>query len=463
MIRCGRLENVTTVYVAGPIRRSPSRQKGAALLQHIVRRKNLCLRKLSQGKRALEVGFGRFLANTRVAVETVIESWSDQIETAAVGRHVLAIQDTSDIEFETRPEDRRGLGKIKEGYSFGLSLHAMLGVDAQTGICLGLIAGKVWTRGEKKPDHRKQPLAKKESRRWIDAAQRAREVLHQAAMITVVGDREEDFFAAWAHVPAKRVHLLTRLMNDHALVGGGTLRQAAGLNAIADRQTVELRERASRKARKAKLALRFGSAVLKRPKNTPDKDLPESVAVSFVEVIEENPPKDAQAVQWMLLTTHGVETIDDAWKIVGWYKQRWIIEQFFRVLKSQGLNIEDSALATAPRLEKLVAIAAKAAVIIIQLVQARDTTDQQSAKLAFSASEIETLAALNRNLEGKTTLQKNPHPNASLSWAAWVIAKLGGWDGYKSSRPPGPITFHDGLTQFRAMAAGWALRDMCMP
>lgn len=421
------------------------------------------MRKLSRGKRAVEVGFGRFLANPRIAVERVIESWSDQIRSAAVGRHVLAIHDTSDVQFETSPENRRGLGKIKKGHSFGLSLHAMVGVDAQSGICLGLITGKVWTRQEKKPDHHKRPLVEKESHRWIEAAQTAREILREAAMITVVGDREEDFFAAWAHVPAKNVHLLTRLMSDHALVGGGTLRRQAGLLGIVDRQTVELRERASRKARKATLALRFGTAVLKRPKNTPDKDLPESVPVSFVEVIEENPPKGAQAVQWMLLTTHKVETIDDAWRIVGWYKQRWIIEQFFRVMKSQGLNIEDSVLATAERLEKLVAIAAKAAAIIIQLVQARDSRDHQSAGLAFSASEIEALAALNRSLEGKTMLQKNPHPNASLSWAAWVIAKLGGWDGYKSSRPPGPITFHDGLTQFRAIAAGWALRDLCMP
>lgn len=421
------------------------------------------MRKLSRGRRAAEVGFGRFLSNTRVTVGTVIESWSDQIRTAAVGRHVLAIQDTSDIQFETSAEDRRGLGKIKTGNSFGLSLHAMLGVDAQSGICLGLVAGKVWTRHEKKSDHHKRRLVEKESYRWIETAQTARNVLSEAAMITVIGDREEDFFGAWAHVPADRVHLLTRLMNDHAVVGGGSVRRQAGLVAFADCRTVELRERATRKARKATLALRFGTAVLKRPKNTPDRDLPASVAVSFVEVIEENPPKDTPAVHWMLLTTHRVQTVDDAWKIVSWYKQRWIIEQFFRVLKSQGLNIEDSALATAQRLEKLVAIAAKAAAIIIQLVQARDRADHQPADLAFSASEIATLAALNRTLEGKTVLQKNPHPAASLSWAAWVIAKLGGWDGYKSSRPPGPITFHDGLTQFRAMAAGWALRDLCMP
>lgn len=430
----------------------------------MVARKSVCVRKLSRGKRAVEVGFGRFLANRKVTAQTVVESWSDLIGASARGRHVLAIQDTSDIQFATSEDDRRGLGKIKTGNVFGLSLHAMLGIDADSGACLGLVGGKVWTRGpEKKPDHHKRLLAEKESLRWIETARTAKAALSEAALITVVGDREEDFFAAWAQVPGGNVHLLTRLMHDHALRDGGTVRQTTALVAIADRQTLELRERSNRKARKVKLALRFGTVALQRPKNTLEKNLPKSVPVSFVEVIEENPPKGMEALHWLLLTTHRIETAADAWRIVGWYKERWVIEQFFRVLKSQGLRIEDSNLQTAQRLEKLVAIAAKAAAIVIQLVQARDSRDHQPANLAFSQSEVDTLAALNQSLEGKTLLQKNPHPKASLAWAAWIIAKLGGWDGYKSSRPPGPITFHDGLTQFRAMAAGWALRDMCMP
>jgi hypothetical protein len=69
---------------------------------------------------------------------------------------------------------------------------------------------------------------------------------------------------------------------------------------------------------------------------------------------------------------------------VVWYRQRWIIEQFFRTLKLQGLRIEDSQLETADRLLKMVAIAAKAAVIIMQLVQARDGGDSQLARIAFT-------------------------------------------------------------------------------
>lgn len=96
----------------------------------------------------------------------------------------------------------------------------------------------------------------------------------------------------------------------------------------------------------------------------------------------------------------------------------------------------------------------------MQLVQARDGRSAESAEIAFTPAEIDTLKALLPELEGKTALQKNPHPSKSLAWAAWIIAKLGGWDGYPKSKPPGPITFRHGLQYFQSVAHGWRLRDV---
>ena len=226
-----------------------------------------------------------------------------------------------------------------------------------------------------------------------------------------------------------------------------------------------MRQRPDRRPRTAHLSLRFGALTLKRPKNTLEKDLPASLHVHAVEVIELHPPKGAEPVHWILLTTHTIDSVAAAWQIVDWYRRRWIIEQFFRTLKLQGLRIEDSQLATADRLLKLVAIAAKAAAIpgsspgTMQLVQARDGRDTQPASLAFTDDEIKVIAMLNARLQGKTERQKNPHPTNTLAWAAWVIAKLGGWHEYEA-KPPGPITFHHGLAFFRAFAAGWAFKNV---
>ncbi|ORB29455.1 transposase, partial [Mycobacterium paraseoulense] len=82
-------------------------------------------------------------------------------------------------------------------------------------------------------------------------------------------------------------------------------------------------------------------------------------------------------------------------------------------------------------------------------------------RVVFNDREIGALAALNRQLEARSKRLKNPHQPDSLAWAAWVIGRLGGWDGYLSSKPPGPITFKNGLEYFHAVAVGWDLRDMC--
>lgn len=404
--------------------------------------------------------FWRFLANDSVTVDKLTAGWSEQTRLAAAGRHVLAIQDTSEIKFASTEETRRGLGKVKKGNAFGVLLHPLLAADADSGAVLGLAGGTVWTRGDEvKTPHARRRLTDKESGRWIATAEEGKETLAAARMITIVDDREGDFYAHWALTPADNVHLLTRLMNDHALIQGGTVRTALARLPVAATAAIALRQRADRRARTAHLCLRFGALTLKRPKNTPEKNLPAGVPVNAVEVIERHPPKGAEPIHWILLTTHAIDSPADAWRIVEWYRRRWIVEQFFRTMKRQGLRIEDSQLATADRLLKLVAIAAKAAAIVMQLVQARDGDDPQPASLAFTHDEIKVIDMLNARLQGNTERQKNPHPPNTLAWAAWVIAKLGGWHQYEA-KPPGPITFHNGLAYFRAFAAGWASKNV---
>jgi hypothetical protein len=423
--------------------------------------RSACLRWIAGGVWRQHMRFWRFIDNARVTLEKLIEGWSEQTREAVRGRHVLAIQDTSDIKFSTTPDDRRGLGKVGKGNVFGVLLHAMMAVDADDGACLGLAGGKVWTRqGKVKVPHGQRALADKESARWVTTAEEAKEVLAQARMITVIDDREGDFYAHWARTPGPGVHHLSRVMHDHALVKGGTLRKAVKRVAFSAKAVIDVPKRMDRPARKAHLSLRFGSVALQRPKTTREKDLPEAVALNFVEVIEQHPPKGEKPIHWLLLTTHEVANVADACQIVAWYKRRWIIEQFFRSMKTQGLRIEDSQLETAEGLMKLVAIAAKAATIVIQLVQARNGENGLPAGFAFSPEEIEVLDAINKDLQGKTELQKNPHRKKTLAWAAWVIAKLGGWSGYASHKPPGPITFHNGLARFHAFAAGWALKHV---
>ena len=415
-----------------------------------------CVREAAEGDRAQIVRYGRFLANEKVTLPALLAGWGEQTALAAAGRHVLAIQDTSEINFKTTPDRRRGLGEIGKGGGRGVLLHAMLALDADTGACLGLIAGEAWTRaGRVAVHHKKRPLEERESRRWLSTPERAKEVLRAASMVTVIDDREGDIYDKWARVSAQNFHLLTRSMHDRALDEGGSLYAAAAALPIADVATVELPARANRPARAARLALRFGRVAIKRPQGA-SRALPESVSLTVIEVVETSPPDGVEPLHWRLLTTHDVSDVAAAWRIVGWYKKRWTIEQLFRLMKNEGLQIEDSRLETADRLLKLTVIAAKAAAITLQLVQARDGQTAEPASLAFTPVQIKVIAALGARYEGRTKLQSNPHPAASLAWAAWIIARLGGWDGYPRTKP-GPITMRRGVEYVLGVAQAWSM------
>lgn len=423
----------------------------------------VCLRFLARGSRRDIVGYGRFLANARVSCAALIEGWSTGTREACAGRHVLAIQDTSEVHFTTRPGELRGLGKVGRGNIHGVLLHAMLALDAGDGACLGLVTGEVWTRPDAETTpHRSRPLAGKESNRWLRTAETAKSVLKQAACVTVVADRESDIYAEWARVPQAGFHLLTRAMCDRRTVlPDKTIGKLSSAELTwAGEAMVVLRAQPGRPERGARLAVRYGRVCVRRPENPVETGLPPHVELTLVEVIEQDPPPGTEPVLWRLLTTHAVEDAAMAWRIAGWYKARWAIEQFFRTLKQQGLKLEDSQVEDAGRLIKLTAIAAHAACVIMQLVHARNGAPGQIAETVFTPQQIEALEHLIPTLEGKTAAQKNPHPPRSLAWAAWVIGKLGGWDGYVNSKPPGPITFRNGLERFKSIAEGWSLRDV---
>jgi hypothetical protein len=415
--------------------------------------KTVCLRRLG-GNRAGELRAGRFFASPKVTAAKLIAGWADGTGVSAVGRHVLAVQDSSEVTVPTTAQRRRGLGPIGKGNSYGVLVHAMMAVDAATGACLGLVGGDVWNRAGVNPTpHRRRPLEARESVRWIDTAQQAKQVLQSAAMVTVVDDREADIYPKWAMLPEPNFHLLTRAMSDRKLAGGGALFSTAAQLPIAGQRTIELPARQPGRARRsAALELRFGEVEICRPRNELDRSLPKTVRLRLVEVAEIDPPAGAEPLHWRLLTTHSIADATEAWQIVDWYQARWIIEQLFRVMKSQGLQLEDSQLGSADRLVKLAAVATKAACVDIQLTQERDGKHQIPAANVFTEPEIETLAALDPTLEGKTDRQQNHHPMHSLAWAAWIIARLGGWNCYY--KPPGPITFRRGMEQFYAIHRG---------
>src|SRR4029079_2457254 len=100
------------------------------------------------------------------------------------------------------------------------------------------------------------------------------------------------------------------------------------------------------------------------------------------------------------------------------------------------------------------AVAMIAATKIMQLVLARDGTVDRPATDVVAADQLPMLEGLQISLEGQTAKQKNPHAKHSIAWLAWIIARLGGWTGYASERPPGPITMRRRWHRFQQKAPG---------
>lgn len=479
--------------------------RGALLLSRMVRHQSCILHQLCTGWKE-EMGFWRYLDNEKVSIAAlkshhIAESLRD---TKLEGRHVLSIQDSSTVSFKNYQGRKIGVKKVgSTGENVGFIVHPNFVLDAQTGHVLGMSAlsihdefarcgseneAKNVSDSEKtvvKPDLTREVWEKKTAR-WLHSARESRATLSAADTITHIADRECDFYEMLLEFGANRAeneHLLIRVRENRWLGhmeprGKGKNKadetvQSGGQNIkfpyksklyglieqlpVAYRFVLNLPSTHKRKARKANMELRFAQKIpICRPKNgylrTFDgKELPLHTyinVVDMVEILPKNAPPSMKPLRWTIYTTHEVQTVEQALQIVSWYYWRWKIELLFAVVKSNGLDFERALVEKVEKLKKLSIFVIMAAILTVALVQVRDGKSEQPITDYFDQESVDLLQKISQKLEGNTEKQKNPHPPKSLAFAAWVIARLGGWKGYATHRPPGIKTMNNGIKRF---------------
>lgn len=393
------------------------------------------------GNRAGEIRIGRFLRNGKVTEDRIIEPVAAATSSRVGGLHVLSIQDTTSFR-----DDGRGNSLVG---------HATIAVEAEQGALLGLLDAELIERREDDPEPAPgRSFRARQSYRWMASMKRSGELLGDASMVTVVADREADIYEMFACRPGS-VEVLIRASHDR-VVEGGTGKLFASLEGCpSEEHGVELPARPGQKKRTARLAVRFGSSTIRHPRNrSPEEGVPRQQRVCLVEALEVSPPKGVSPIHWRLLTSHDVSCFDQARWIIQLYRQRWIIEQLFRTIKTQGFDIERVSMSTVP-FRKLCVLTLVAGVSCLQLVQDRDGEGNRPLEDVFVPADQAALEAVSATVEGKTAKQKNPHPRGSLAFAAWVCARLGGWNCYYGK--PGPVVMLRGLYQFRAIQLGYDL------
>lgn len=435
-------------FCRGDVRTAAS---GAWMFEQIVATGSLVLRTLGQ-TRAGEMAAHRFLSSPHVTTCGILETFSARTRAASAGRRVVVAQDTTEINFSGRGKARRGLGPAGDGRSPGFFIHPNVVVDADEDVVLGLAGAQIWTREEAKAgDRSKRAIEAKESARWSRSTQTAAEVLvGHALQVIEVTDREGDIWGHFVDVP-EGMDLAIRSRHNRPLEDGKVLFEALAEKPPLATDLVVVRSREpGEKARVAKVILKAGKVRIKRPKNAPRTD-PKVIEIGFVEAIERDPPEGVKPLVWRILTTLPVETADDAREVVRLYRLRWRIEEVFRALKRDGLALEETQVLESVRLFRLAAMGLGAAVRILQLVNARDGSSRPMSDV-LDENLVDDVAILVRAREGATAKQKNPHPQGSLAWLSWVVARYGGWNCY--GKPPGPKTMADGWIRFSATLCG---------
>ena len=275
----------------------------------------------------------------------------------------------------------------------------------------------------------------------------------------MIGDRESDVYEEFARVPDEQTHLLIRSCQNRRLADGGSLYERLGEQQVASVYNLEIEAdaRVGRERRVAEIEVRYVEIEIAAPLGSEKSEKP-SVRMWAVEARERNAPPEVEPIVWRLLTTHRIETRGDAERMIKYYRQRWWIEQLFRVLKRQGLDIESSELEQIESIKKLSILGLGVAVKTLQLKRSLEQSSEgQRLEIVFNEEEIRCLEQLSKKLEGRTKRQQNPYQKQELGYGAWIIARLGGWKGYESQRPPGVITIKRGLQRFETIFVGFSL------
>lgn len=412
------------------------------------------------------IGGFRLLHSPAVTPEKILAPHRQAtLKRAAHCRHLLLVDDTTELDY-TSHKALEGAGRLDHEHRRGFYAHSHLLVDEDSGVTLGLCGSKMWTRQlePKGGKHKKVPFQEKESYRWLEGYQQACSVARSLpnAHVLFVGDRESDIYeiySAYAQQIAEAnptAGIVIRCGRDRALKQGDErlferIRSAPELGThhvefAAKRQMRKVREKGKgsthsvlRKARKATLQVRATEITFRAPYRLHGAKLP-AVTLRMVGVFEQDPPEGQEPIEWILITSLPVTSLQEAMRVIHAYAKRWHIEELHKILKS-GCRVEQIQLREGQALLPAVALYLIVAWRILYLRDFCKAAPHLSCTAFFSDQEWR--AAL--IISGRCT-EDNP-PN--LADMVGLIGKMGGHMGRKKDPPAGAQCLWRGMEKLR--------------
>lgn len=423
---------------------------------------------VQSGSPAALEGTYRFIENDRVSAEALLDAHVQcTVERAQSYSHVYVIHDTTEFNF-SGDEHREGLGWTHSRKQQGFFGHFTICVspDSEPLGALGLYA---WSRQGKSKGHRSQQVSQsdpdRESLRWIDSALLAGELLFNKTDAIHLMDREGDSYELFAFLLDARQRFVIRLSHDRRRESGRVTNEMPKLfETLSDASYFFDREvmLSARKKRKGKPRKKAFPARARRMAhlevratseeifigNGAPAYLPRSLNLNFVEVREANPPEGEEPVVWRLVTTESIDTKEQVAEIVDAYRKRWIIEEYFKAIKT-GCRYQEHQLESSRTL--LIFLAIEAAVawrMLLARWMAHNAPDAPGEKI-LNSTQIVIITEL-----AKQNRRKIPS-KITVSYVLYVVAALGGH--IKNNGPPGWLVLRRGFEELLSMERGWYL------
>lgn len=386
----------------------------------------------------------RFFDNSEVDSQKISAPHFESTAWRCLGYNkIILTEDTSYIDYNKHSKTKN-LGRSFKSHGQdirGICMHAGLALSP-TGLPLGLLYNKLWTRKENKvSDYQRDalPLQLKESYRWIECGRRAKELLDDQQVILVM-DREGDIFEAYEDAIENNYDVVIRCQHDRVLDSELKISEELSTLNVRGYHSVIIPGNGSRKEKKVKLSIRFKKIELSaRPSGQKTQQNKGRMNTEIYVVDASDINND---VSWRIMTTLPVEKLQDAKDVLNYYKMRWSVELYFKTLKT-GCTIEDCRLREAGKLIKYISLMSVVAWRIYWMVHISRHDPDMSCENVLMKSEWKAawwLLHRKKVKEGRMKKSDMPSKPPSIKEAIRWIAGNGGFKGRKSDGDPGLIS-----------------------
>lgn len=394
----------------------------------------------------------RLFDRPEVTMQSVGDCHWKQVRDREPGRYLL-LCDTTEISFGYKTSIT-GLSRIANGKRDGFLLHTALMVDASDRQVVG-VAGQtvLYRKGRPKKDNvARRSKREKESRVWGDVIQQVSRP-GEGVQWVYVADRGADAFETYCHLLENRADWVIRAMRSQRHVELENERMTVNqcLERLEQVGTYELSlpRRPKSPPRVAKLAVSIGKVAVLQPASHVTDFVRSTghrqIQVNVVHVEEVDPPSESAAINWVLYTSLPVGNFEDAYQIIEYYEQRWLIEEFHKALKT-GCRTESRKMRDAQRLEPMVGLMSIVAARLLQLKTVAQNTPDEPASKSVPPIWLKMLKAARPKLSRVHDI--------SIRGFYRELAKLGGFLGRKSDGEPGWMTIWRGYDQLHMLVRG---------